>query len=120
MKNALLILIALFTLNTAWSQKKESKWKTVDIQTSVTCSDACGDYEDIIEDALNYVKGVKFAEIDRETKIVKVKYNSQKLNVQDLRNAIAEIGYDADGVKANPEATLKLPACCQPGNKEHN
>jgi copper chaperone CopZ len=120
MKNVLVLCGMLFIGFAMNAQEKETKWKTIDIQTSVTCSDGCGDYEDIIEDALNYVKGVKYAEINRETKIVTVKYNSAKINVQDLRKAISEVGYDADGVKANPEATLKLPACCQPGNKEHN
>lgn len=119
MKNVMTIVFFILFANGVNAQKKESKWKTIQIQTSVTCTDACGDFEDIVEDGLNYVKGVKYAEINRETKIVEVKYNSTKVSPDDLRKAISEVGYDADGVKANPEAVKKLPVCCRPDSKKH-
>jgi mercuric ion binding protein len=117
MKKQLLIAIMATASSVVMAQNKKSKWQEVHIQTSVTCEDGCGDFENIVEDALNYVKGVKYAEIDRATKIVTVKYNSGVVTPTELRKAISEVGYDADDVKANPEAIKKLPFCCQPESK---
>jgi len=64
---------------------------------------------------LNYTKGVVFAELDLETKKVTVKYNTKKITLQQVKEKINAIGYDADEMKAKPEAVQKLPACCQPG-----
>jgi len=44
-----------------------------------------------------------------------VKYNSKKISLQQVKEKINSIGYDADEMKADPEAVQELPACCQPG-----
>jgi copper chaperone CopZ len=110
MKNVLLTLMAVFIFNGLYAQEKKSKFETVIIQTSAQC----GDCKTRIEDGLNYTKGVKFAELDLITKKVTVKYASKKISLQQVKEKINSIGYDADEMKANPEAILKLPACCQP------
>ena len=110
MKNVLLTLIAVFIFNGLYAQEKKSKFETVIIQTSAQC----GDCKTRIEDGLNYTKGVKFAELDLITKKVTVKYAAEKISLQQVKEKINSIGYDADEMKANPEAILKLPACCQP------
>ncbi len=111
MKNGLLILMAMFVLNPLFGQAKKGKTETVVIQTSAECGDCKGR----IEDGLNYTKGVVFAELDLETKKVTVKYNSKKISLQQVKEKINSIGYDADEMKADQEAVQKLPACCQPG-----
>jgi copper chaperone CopZ len=111
MINGLMIFMALFMLNTAFSQEKKSKTQTVVIQTSAEC----GDCKDRIEQGLNYTKGVVFAELDLESKKVTVKYNSKKISLQQVKEKINSIGYDADDMKASQESVQKLPACCQPG-----
>jgi copper chaperone CopZ len=110
MKNVLLTLMAVFIFNGLYAQEKKSKFETVTIQTSAQC----GDCKTRIEDGLNYTKGVKFAELDLITKKVTVKYAAEKISLQQVKEKINSIGYDADEMKANPEAILKLPACCQP------
>ena len=118
MKNGLMILMAMFMFNTALSQEKKSKTQTVVIQTSAEC----GDCKDRIEEGLNYTKGIVFSELDLESKKVTVKFNSKKISLQQVKEKINEIGYDADDMKAKPEAVQKLPACCQPGgmkNQKH-
>ncbi len=82
----------------------------VKIQTSAEC----GDCKVRIEDGLNYTKGVKYAELDPATKIVTVGYNKKKISVEDIKIVISKIGYDADEVKADPEAIKALPMCCRP------
>lgn len=111
MKNGLLILMAMFMFSTTFAQDKKGKTETVVIQTSAEC----GDCRDRIENGLNYTKGIVFAELDLETKKVTVKYNTKKISLQQVKEKINSIGYDADEMKADPAAVQKLPACCQPG-----
>ncbi len=111
MKKFLIVLIGMFILNSANAQEKKSKYETVIIQTSAECGDCKGR----IEDGLNYTKGVKFAELDLETKKVTVKYYPKKISLQQVKEKINSIGYDADELKAKSEIVKKLPLCCQPG-----
>jgi hypothetical protein len=43
-----------------------------------------------------------------------VQYKTKKINAQEIKDIIAKIGYDADETKANADAVIKLPKCCQP------
>jgi copper chaperone CopZ len=110
MRNTLFALMAVFIFNNLNAQEKKPKFETVIIQTSAQC----GDCKTRIEDGLNYTKGVKFAELDLISKKVTVKYAPKNISLQQVKEKINSIGYDADDMKANPQAILKLPACCQP------
>jgi mercuric ion binding protein len=115
MKGILIVLFGLFTWNTLYSQStKPAKQEVVVIQTSAQC----GDCKTRIEGGLNYTKGVKYAELDMTTKQVTVKYKPKLTNPQALKKIIAATGYDADEVKADPDAIKKLPLCCQPGGMD--
>lgn len=108
MKNAVLIILMALASS---SFGQSSKVETVKIQTTAEC----GDCKDRIEGKLNYTKGIKFADLDLDTKIVEVKYKTAKISLDEIKHIISEIGYGADEVPANPESVKKLPACCQPG-----
>lgn len=66
-----------------------------------------------IEKAANSVKGVSFANWDKETKMLEVKYDEAKTNVHQLHMAIAKAGHDTEMHKASQEAYDNLPACCR-------
>jgi mercuric ion binding protein len=114
-KPLIVLLLTLFTIGVARAQEKEQKFQTVVIQTSAEC----GDCKDRIEEALNYTKGVVFAELDLETKKVTVKFATKKISLQQVKDAISAIGYDADEVKAESKAQLSLPKCCQPNGMKN-
>jgi cation transport ATPase len=79
----------------------------------------CGECKEIIEKALMAEKGVKFAELNIQTKQVKVVYNAKKTNPEQLRKTISGVGYDADEIVADPEAVKKLNPCCtKDGHRE--
>ena len=103
------ILLSLFLLSTQllFSQKPI----TVQIKTSAQC----GDCKERIEGKLNQTKGVIYAELNLETKVVEVKFKESKTNKETLKGVIVSIGYDADDQKANLDAQKALPRCCQPG-----
>ncbi len=107
MKTILFVLAVCFS-QVLFSQKV--KKQTVIIQTSAQC----GDCEERIESALNYTKGVKFADLDLESKKVTVQFLTKKTSLEKIKAIIAKIGYDADDVKADISAVQKLPKCCQP------
>ena len=116
MKKGLLLLFALMLLHTVNAQEKKSKLETVVIQTSAEC----GDCKERIEETLNYTKGVKFSELDLETKKLTVKYSTKKISLAEIKTKLSELGYDADEVKSNPESVKKLPLCCQPGGMNNH
>jgi copper chaperone CopZ len=114
MKKILIISLMCCSSIYAHAQKKDAAIQTVTIQTSAQC----GDCEERIESLLNYTKGVKFAELDNETKIVTVKFMSKKITLKTICEKLNEIGYDANEFKAPKATVLKLPKCCQPGGME--
>lgn len=116
MKKGLFLLFALMLLQTVNAQEKKSKLETAIIQTSAEC----GDCKDRIEEMLNYTKGVKFSELDLETKKVTVKFSPKKISLSQIKTKLSELGYDADEVKSNPESVKKLPLCCQPGGMKNH
>ncbi len=89
--------------------QKEKKFEDLKVSTSAQC-EMC---KETIEEALAFVKGVKHAELDLESKIVTVTYRKGKTNPEKIRTAISRAGYDADHVAAYPKAYKKLPACCK-------
>ena len=111
----LMILAAFFLLATQAGAQELKKVEEVKIQTSAIC----GDCKNRIEGALNYLKGVQFAELDNETKVVTVRYKTKKVNVDQIKAEIASVGYTADEVQAEAAAVAKLPACCKPGSDHH-
>jgi copper chaperone CopZ len=110
MKTLFLSLLFITITGISYSQKKKNIEKT-EIQTSAQC----GDCKERIESKLNYTKGVVFAELDLDSKKVTVKFKSSVITKEHIKEIIAEIGYDADDVKAKPENVEKLPNCCRPG-----
>ena len=105
MKN--LILFLFLALSTSIFAQKPI---VITIQTSAQC----GDCKERIESALNQTKGVIYAELNLETKVVEVKFKESKTSKEALKGVIVSIGYDADDRKANLEAQKALPLCCQP------
>jgi copper chaperone CopZ len=106
MKNIICFLFIALSTN-LFAQKPA----VVSIQTNAQC----GDCKERIETTLNQTKGVVYAELNLETKIVEVKYKPGKTDVAALQKALTAIGYDADDQKADATAQKSLPLCCQPG-----
>lgn len=114
MKNSVLFLFLLFVSSVGFSQKTAAKTETVVIQTSAEC----GECKERIEGALNYTKGVKFAELDLNSRKLTVKFKNDVISLAEIKKQIAALGYTADEVLADPVAFEKLPACCKPNGME--
>jgi copper chaperone CopZ len=105
--NSVLFAFFLFFMGGISAQKSQ----TVVFQTSAQC----GMCKDRIEGVMNFVPGVKYAELNMKDMSLSIKYNSKKVTPADLRKRVADIGYSADAVKPKEEDVKKLPLCCQPG-----
>lgn len=51
--------------------------------------------------------------LDEKAMTIKVVYNTKKTNVDNIRQAISKLGYDADDVKADIVAYEGLDDCCK-------
>lgn len=97
-----------------WAQKAPEKVKDgykIEIKTSAIC----GMCKIAIEKDLTFEKGVKTVELDVESKMATIVYNSSKTNPKTLRKRITMVGYNADDQKRDAEAYEKLPMCCKDG-----
>lgn len=68
--------------------------------------------EERIENALS-VKGVKYADWDLKTKVVKVVYKESKINESQLHALLTEAGHDTDARKATDEEYDQVHNCCK-------
>lgn len=101
----------LFTLSIALTTAVFAGGKeTATIQTNAQC-EMC---KERIEGVLSEVDGVKRAELNLETKEVRVKYHTDDISLTEIEHLIASIGYDAGDVSADQAAQNDLPDCCQP------
>ena len=108
MKYLLLIITLTFSV-IGMSQDKTEKVAITKFKTSAVCNDC----KERIEKEMNYSKGVVFAELDSDTKVLTVKYKTKVLNPEKIKYMVAMIGYDAGETPRNAEAFDKLPKCCQ-------
>lgn len=119
MKNNVIVMVMLLFAATIFSSaqlmaQKSDKYAEIKILTSSQCS-MC---KDAIEKGLSYEKGVKSSDLNVDSKVVTVVYNTKKTNPDKIRQAISAIGYDADNVAANEKAYEKLPKCCKKGGHD--
>lgn len=91
------------------------KIKTAEIKTKINCDHCkmCASCGERLEKTLYDQKGVKRVDVDDKKMIIKVVYNTEKINLDAIRNTIAASGYDADELKAPADAYARLDACCR-------
>ena len=111
MKTLKLVLILLIGVSTASrAQVKKRSLQTVTIQTPTVQCDMC---KSRIERYMAKEEGVTKTVVDYKRKNVKVTYWTDRTNPENIKTAIANVGYDADDVTANPDFYNKLPNCCK-------
>ncbi|MGE0635603.1 MAG: heavy-metal-associated domain-containing protein [Bacteroidia bacterium] len=102
---AVILFISVFSFSVS-AQTAEVKIKT---------SAQCDECKERIEKALAFEKGIKSATVNIEDQMVTVVYYDKRTTPEKIREAIANIGYDADDVPAKKETYDKLPKCCKKG-----
>ncbi len=103
-KKSGLLLSVFFIANFVFGQKNDT---TITFKVWGNC-DMC---KHTIETALD-VKGVKLAEWDKNTKIISVTYNPEKINAEKIHELIAASGYDTEQKRGDDKAYQRLSPCC--------
>jgi len=62
-----------------------------------------------IENFLKREYGVVSSNVNYRRHVVTVQYLTDRTNVENIKTAIANLGYDADDVTANPDSYKRLP-----------
>ncbi len=73
----------------------------------------CGMCKDNIEGALKKKDGVLKKSWSPKTKQLTVTYDPSKITTKQIKQKIADAGYDTDEIHAKDEAYKKLHTCCQ-------
>jgi mercuric ion binding protein len=73
----------------------------------------CEECKTRIETYLKRYDGVSFINVNFRKGETTVKYLTDRINIEEIKAAIANAGFDADDVPANPEFYKRLPACCK-------
>ncbi len=84
--------------------------KKVEIKTPTVQCDMC---KKTIEKALNKLDGVISSDVDFEKKVTTVEYDAEQIELDDIREEISDVGYDADKVKKDKRAYKRLHNCCK-------
>ncbi|HNF29965.1 MAG TPA: heavy-metal-associated domain-containing protein, partial [Chitinophagaceae bacterium] len=106
MKSSLLLLSFLVFSFTSFAQDKK------EVSEEIKVWGNCGMCKSRIEKTLKGL-GVTSASWSSETKMLSVKYNSEKLNNAKIQKAIAAVGHDTQDETASDEVYSKLPGCCK-------
>ncbi|MFY0254283.1 heavy-metal-associated domain-containing protein [Chitinophaga sp. 30R24] len=106
-----LVMLFLFAgVGMAMAQQKQKAIETVKINTPTVQCESC---KNRIERYMAHEEGVQSVKVDYKKHITTVKYYTDRTNIENIKTGIANVGYDADNVTANPESYSKLPTCCK-------
>ena|ERR1019366_4738080 len=102
-----LIMITGFTVSSYAQQKAIQK---AIIKTPNLQCEAC---KTRIENHLAHEDGISSVKADYKRHTVTVTWYTDRTNIENIKTALANLGYDADDVTADPDAYKRLPVTCQ-------
>ena len=106
--------LALLTLVFAgWMTAGLAQTKPVMTSTIKTPNALCASCKDRIETYLKRYDGVLEVNVNFRKGETKVKYVTDRINIEEIKAAIANAGYDADDVPASEDAYKRLPLSCK-------
>jgi len=73
----------------------------------------CGMCKKTIESSLSDVDGVSVAEWDVKSEQMTVSFNADKISLDDIKQKIADVGYDSESHRAKDVVYNELHGCCQ-------
>ena len=109
MKKILLLSIVVAGL-AAVSSAQTKPVQTAKIKTP---NALCAECKTRIEMYLRRYDGLVFLDVNYRKGETTVKYLTDRIDIEQIKTAISNIGYDADDVPANEEAYKRLPKSCK-------
>jgi|GEM_PF-466321 len=120
MKN-LKSLVLTLALAFVFTFSANAKTESLELNTNMHCG-AC---KTKIENSLKTMDGIEKSNVNLETKMVKLSYNSEKVSKDNIVKTIADLGFKADEVTARVEnkdaksySTKDMKSCSTSENKD--
>lgn len=109
MRHFIITVLAIICFSTvSFSQQKVIE--TAKIKTPNALCEAC---KPRIETYVKRIDGVTFINVNYRKGETTVKYLTDRTNIEEIKTAIANMGYDADDIPANEESYKRLPKTCK-------
>ncbi len=106
-----ILAIALFTIGVGLAAQAQTKaLLTAKIKTPNALCEAC---KNRIETYLKRYDGITMINVNYRKGETQVKYLTDRINIEEIKTAIANTGYDADDVPATEDAYNRLPKTCK-------
>ena len=109
MKSIKLTLLALVGLVSIATAQQKATQKVVINTPSVQC-EMC---KDRIEKYMSREPGIVSVKVDYKKKTTTVSFLTDRNDIEQVKTAIANVGYDADDITAEETSYVKLPKCCK-------
>ena len=111
MKKLIVLSFLLLVTNLVFSQSKE----TIIVKTPTSCNhckicESCGGK---LEKDLYFVRGIKLVTYNEADQTTTVVYKPKLITPDKIRQEIAKLGFDADGVPADPKGYEQRDGCCK-------
>jgi mercuric ion binding protein len=104
------LLVCFTMISQAQQPVRKGAFETATISVPTVQCEQC---KDRIEKYLTREDGITKVTVDYKKKTCKVTYLWDRTTIENIKTAIANVGYDAGDVTADPEAYKKLPTCCK-------
>ncbi|MFD0762748.1 heavy-metal-associated domain-containing protein [Lutibacter aestuarii] len=101
---SILIIIFIFTINITFAQLKTEEFKV---------EGKCEMCKNRIEKAAKSVKGIKTANWNVESKMLKITFDLKESSAYEVEQAVAKVGHSTKYVSASKKAYNSLPSCCK-------
>jgi copper chaperone CopZ len=108
MKRINVMMVAVLLSAAAFSQVKAVRVETIKVPNAVC--DLC---KTRITDYLKRHDGVLEVTVYTRREEVKVKYVTDRINIEEIKTAISNLGYEAGDVPVNEDAYRRLPITCK-------
>jgi copper chaperone CopZ len=106
----IVLLAGLLLAGVLTSQAQTKALQTAKIKTPNALCEAC---KTRIETYLKRIDGVQMVNVNFRRGETTVKFLTDRTNIEEIKTAIANQGYDADDITANEESYKKLPITCK-------
>ena len=105
-----MLLLSVGFVSFTHAQAKKKGYETVTIKTPGANCELC---KSRIESYMKREEGVTNTVVDFKRGTTKVTFWNEKTNIENVKTGIANAGYDADDVTANPDSYKQLPRSCK-------
>ena len=102
------LFLTFFVFSAAFAQRKRDR-EIIQIKANVECQ-AC---QKIIERYFQREPGIINLHVFYRKNLIRATYKPSRTTPSRIRTAIANLGFNADTVKANPYYAKRLPPCCR-------